>query len=460
MTRLSRRHFLAYSAAAAGSSLLLKACSTGSNGSDTHGSDTHGSDTHGSGSNTASNLGQPSASVPATPAASSDTGDIKVGLLHSLSGALAISEGPIADAEKLAIQEINEAGGLLGRQLVPVLEDGASDWPTFAEKAEKLTTQHQAAVLFGGFTTASRKAILPVVIAKNKLLWYPGPYEGQECSSHIFYAGPVANQQIEPAVNWMLGNRGKSFFLVSNNERTTHDIVRKVLKAKGGKVAGEAFVPLANGKIPDLTPVVNDIKQALPEGGIIFNSLVGSYNRTFFKELKSAGLSAYQYLVMSVRIGEEDVLQIGKHFLQGHYATWRYFQTLETPQNETWVTKFKGTYGIDRVISDPMESAYTMVHLWAQSVRQANSLATSAVRKAAYGQTFQAPSGTVTIQPNHHLTKPVHIGKIRDDGLFDILWTAKTDIAPNPWSQRLEASRGYICNWQDSEKGEKYLVTS
>ncbi|MEL6161531.1 MAG: urea ABC transporter substrate-binding protein [Cyanobacteria bacterium J06627_32] len=450
MTRLSRRHFLAYSsAAAAGTSLLLKACSTSSN-----------SRSNLAASNSNSSLEQPTASETPTAESSHDHSDIKIGLLHSLSGALAISERSIIDAEKLAIQEINEAGGLLGKQLVPVLEDGASDWPTFAEKAEKLITQYQAAALFGGFTTASRKAILPVVTAKNKLLWYPGPYEGQECSKHIFYAGPTANQQIEPAVNWMLGNRGKSFFLVSSNERTTHEIVRTVLKANGGKIAGEAFVPLVSGKIPDMMPVVSDIKQALPKGGIVFNSLAGSYNRTFFKELKSAGLSAYRYLVMSVRIGEEDVLQIGKHFLQGHYATWRYFQTLETPENEAWVTKFKGTYGTDRVISDPMESAYTMVHLWAQSVRQANSLDTSAVRTAAYGQTFQAPGGTVTIQPNHHLTKPVHIGKVREDGLFDILWTANADIAPYPWSQRLEASEGFICDWQDPEKGGKHLVST
>ena len=392
-------------------------------------------------------------------AAASGEGDtIKVGILHSLSGTMAMSEAPIVEAELLAIEEINANGGVLSKQLVPIKEDASSDWPTFAEKAEKLITDREAAVIFGGLTSESRKAILPVVKAKNKLLWYPGAYEGQECSDHIFYAGATANQQLVPAVSWMIGNRGKSFFLVSSDARTTHEIVKDQIREYGGKVAGEAYVPLVNGVNVDMSPVVDDIKKALPEGGIIFNSLVGNHNRAFFRAIKSAGLSAEQYIVMSVRIAEEEVFQIGSTLLDGHYATWNYFQTIDTEENKAWVKQFQDRYGFDRVVGAPMASAYAMVHLWAQSVEAANSTETEAVRKAAYGQTFQAPEGAVTIQPNHHMTKTPRIGRVGRDGLFQILYTAPSAIEPTPWSQSLPASKGFACDWSDASKGGKYSI--
>ncbi|MEO0647923.1 MAG: urea ABC transporter substrate-binding protein [Cyanobacteria bacterium J06650_10] len=463
MTRFGRRKFLGYGAAATGSSLFLKACAPDLTALDqpvdeafeTLSEDTQVvSDTQ---------PGEVAEKIAAPPNSETDTNEananpLKVGLLHSLSGPLAISEAPLVEAERLAIEDINAAGGLLGRQIVPVVEDGASDWPTFAEKAEKLLTQHQVDVIFGGFTTASRKAILPVITAKRRLLWYPGTYEGQACSQYIFYGGVIANQQVEPAVKWMLANRGKSFFLVSANDRATHVIAKSVLKEKGGKVAGEAFVPLEKGRNLDLAPVVSDIKQALPEGGIILSGLVGAQNRAFFKALKSAGLSKYDYLVMSLRVSEEEVAQIGKSFVQGHYATWPYFQTIETPDNEKWVERFKDKYGFDRVVGGPAETAYSMVHLWAQAVRQAQSLDTSPVRAAAYGQTFQAPSGQMTMNPNHHVTRQIYIGQVRDDGLFDILWRSSGAIAPTPWNKRLSGSATLGCDWRDPEKGEQYEI--
>lgn len=407
-------------------------------------------------------------SAPSSPASTGESStraaepnasnNIKVGILHSLSGTLAISETPIVDAELMAIAEINAAGGVLGKQLVPIKEDGASDWPTFAEKAEKLIDQHDIAVIFGGLTSSSRKAILPVVKAKNRLLWYPGTYEGQECSQNIFYTGATANQQIEPAVNWMLGNRGKSFFLVSSNARTTHEMVKGQLKVHGGKIAGEAYVPLVNGINVDMTPVVKDIEKALPEGGIIFNSLVGNHNRAFFKELKSVGLPASKYLVMSVRLSEEEVFQIGREFLEGHYAAWSYFQSIDSPENKKWVDDFHQRYGPDRVMGDPMASAYAMVHLWAQSVEAAGTTETRAVRAAAYGQTFKAPQGNVTIQPNHHLSKTVRVGRVLDNGQFEILMTKDQAIAPNPWNQYLPSGKGFSCDWSDPEKQGKYNV--
>ncbi len=391
---------------------------------------------------------------------SDEDNTIKVGILHSLSGTMAMSEAPIADAELLAIEEINANGGVLGKQLVPIREDAASDWPTFAEKAEKLITDRDVSVIFGGFTSESRKAILPVVKAKNKLLWYPGAYEGQECSDHVFYAGATANQQLVPAVSWMIGNRGKSFFLVSSDDRTMHEIIKEQIREYGGKIAGEAYVPLVNGVNADMSPVISDIKKALPEGGIVFNSLVGNHNRAFFRAFKGAGLSPEDYIVMSVRVAEEEVFQIGATLLDGHYATWNYFQTIDTEENKAWVKQFQDRYGFERVVGAPMASAYAMVHLWAQSVEAAKSTETEAVRKAAYGQTFKAPEGPVTIQPNHHMTKTPRIGRVGLDGLFEILYTADSPVEPTPWSQSLPTSQGFSCDWSDSSKGGRYSIKS
>ena len=428
MVRLGRRKFLLLSTIAAGS-LSLKAC--------------------------APELRE----VPTTPIGTvieENADEIKVGILHSFSGDLAISEAPIVDAELLAIEEINAAGGVLGKPLVPVKEDGASDWPTFAEKAEKLIDRYQVAVIFGGYTTESRKAMLPVVTAKDRLLWYPGAYEGQECAEHVFYAEATANQQIEPAVDWMLAHKGKTFFIISSNARTIHEMVKAQLKAKDGKVAGEAFVPLVKGVNVDMTPVVADIKQALPDGGVIFSALVGEHNQVFFKELRSAGLDADKYPVMSVRVAEEEMAQIGPEFLRGHYATWNYFQSLETPDNQAWIEKFQKKYDPDRVVGSPMEAAYAMVHLWAQAVEAAGTTESTAVREAAYEQTFKAPGGAVAVRPNNHISRHARIGLARDSGQFEIVSAGDGPIQPEPWSQYLSDSEGFACDYSDPEKGEKY----
>lgn len=396
--------------------------------------------------------------VPTTPIGTvidTDTDKIKVGIVHSLSGSLAMSEVPLVEAELLAIEEINAAGGVLGKPLVPIQEDGASDWPTFAEKAEKLIDRYQVAVIFGGLTSESRKAMLPVVSVKGNLLGYPGAYEGQECAEHIFYAGATANQQIEPAVDWMLAHKGKSFFLVSSNARTVHELVKAQLKANGGKVAGESFVPFSSGSNLDMAPVVADIKKALPEGGVIFNALVGDRNLVFFKALKSANLSADKYPVMSIRLAEEDMAQIGPEFVRGHYATWNYFQSLQTPNNQAWIEKFQKKYGPDRVVGSPMESAYTMVHLWAKAVEKAGTINAQAVRQAAYNQTFEAPGGAVVIKPNNHISSYARIGLARDSGQFEIVSAGDGPIQPEPWSPYLPESKGPVCDYSDSKKGEK-----
>lgn len=435
MGKLGRRKFLAYGTAAAGASVFLKACAA--DGGDS--------------------AGDSAASPGATSAPVAADGDvIKVGILHSLSGTMAISETTVVDAEELAIEEINAKGGVLGKKLVAVKEDGASDWPTFAEKAEKLIDQDQVAVVFGCWTSASRKAVLPVFEEKNHMLWYPVQYEGQECSKNIFYTGAAPNQQIEPAVDWLLENKGKEFFLVGSDyvfPRTANTIIKEQLKAKGGTTAGEDYLPLGNTEV---TPIINKIKQALPNGGVIFNSLNGDSNVAFFKQMKSAGMGPDKYPVMSVSIAEEEVRQIGPEFLTGHYAAWNYFQTVESPANTKWVADFKAKYGDDRVTNDPMEAAYIMVYLWAQAVEKAGTTDIEAVREAAYGQTFEAPEGLVTMNPNHHISKTVRIGEVRDDGLFNIVYSTDGPVDPVPWNQYVPDTKGYACDWSDPAKGGKY----
>jgi urea transport system substrate-binding protein len=425
-----------YGSAALGTSILLKAC--------------------------ASEPTEPDAEAPAegdaaeAPAAEGDT--IKVGILHSLSGTMAISETTVVDAEKLAIKEINEAGGVLGKQIEAIEEDGASDWPTFAEKAEKLIDQDQVATVFGCWTSASRKAVLPVFESKQHMLWYPVQYEGQECSQNIFYTGAAPNQQIEPAVEWLLENKGNQFFLVGSDyvfPRTANTIIKEQLNALGGETVGEDYLPLGNTEV---TPIITKIKAALPDGGVIFNSLNGDSNVAFFKQLQGAGMSPEQYPVMSVSIAEEEVRQIGKEFLIGHYAAWNYFQTVETPENEKWVADFKAEYGDDRVTNDPMEAAYIMVYIWKQAVEAAGTTDIPAVREAAYGQQFAAPEGPVTMNSNHHLSKTVRIGQVRDDGLFEIVSSTDGPIDPVPWNQYVPETQGFGCDWSDPEKGGKYEI--
>ncbi len=359
----------------------------------------------------------------------------------------------------LAIKEINKAGGVLGKQIEPIIEDGASDWPTFAEKAEKLIDRDQVTTIFGCWTSASRKAVKDVFESKDHMLWYPVQYEGQECSKNIFYTGAAPNQQIEPAVDWLLENKGKKFFLVGSDyvfPRTANTIIKEQLKAKGGKTVGEDYLPLGSTEV---TPIITKIKQALPDGGVIFNSLNGDSNVAFFKQLQGAGLGPDQYPVMSVSIAEEEVQQIGKEFLVGQYAAWNYFMMVDSPANQKFVEAFKAEYGPDRVTNDPMEAAYIMVYLWKQAVEKAKTADDlNKVRAAAIGQELDAPEGKVKMYPNHHISKTVRIGEVRDDGLFDIVWTSDGPVAPIPWNQYVPATKGYACDWTDPNKGGKYKI--
>lgn len=427
--RLGRRKFLWYGSATLGASVLLKAC------------------------------GVPSEDATTVTPGSGGGDTIKVGILHSLSGTMAISETTVVEAEQMAIAEINAAGGVLGKQIEAVVEDGASDWPTFAEKAEKLIDQDQVVTVFGCWTSASRKAVKDVFESRNHMLWYPVQYEGQECSRNIFYTGAAPNQQIEPAVDWLLENKGQEFFLVGSDyvfPRTANTIIKEQLRAKGGTTVGEDYLPLGNTEV---TGIITKIRQALPNGGVIFNSLNGDSNVAFFKQLQGSGLTPDLYPVMSVSIAEEEVRQIGREFLIGHYASWNYFQTVDTPENKIWVEAFKAKHGQNRVTNDPMEAAYTMVYLWKQAVEQAGTADDlEAVRAAAIGQQLQAPHGLVTINPNHHLSKTVRIGQVRDDGLFDIIWSSDGPVEPLAWNQYVPSTRGYACDWTDPARGERFRM--
>ncbi|MBD2446443.1 urea ABC transporter substrate-binding protein [Nostoc sp. FACHB-152] len=431
--QFNRRRFLIFSSATMASSILLKACAN----------------------NSPSTTTTPAANNT-SPIAATGGNTIKIGLLHSLSGTMAISEKSVVDAEKLAIKEINAAGGVLGKQIEAIVEDGASNWDTFREKATKLIDQDKVAVVFGCWTSASRKNVKPVFESKDHMLWYPVQYEGQECSKNIFYTGAAPNQQIEPSVDWLLKNKGKQFFLVGSDyvfPRTANTIIKAQLEALGGTTVGEDYLPLGNTEV---TPIITKIKQKLPNGGVIYNTLNGDSNVAFFKQLKGAGLTPDKYPSMSVSIAEEEVKAIGVEYLKGHYAAWNYFQTVDTPANKKFVAAFKKEYGENRVTNDPMEAAYIAVYLWKQAVEKAGTPDIAKVRTAAYDQTIDAPEGKVTVNANHHISKIVRIGQVRDDGLFDIVYATPEPVAPVPWNQFVKETKGFACDWSDPAKGGKY----
>tara|TARA_Y100001968_G_scaffold217938_1_gene200550 strand:- start:30266 stop:31567 length:1302 start_codon:yes stop_codon:yes gene_type:complete len=390
---------------------------------------------------------------------------VTVGILHSLSGTMAISESTLVDTEKMAIEEINAAGGVFvdGKfyKIEYIVEDGASDWPTFAEKSKKLIDQDKVPVVFGGWTSASRKAMLPVYESKDSFLYYPIQYEAQECSNNIFYTGATPNQQSEPATEFMYKRSpaaGKPFFLVGSDyvfPRTSNTITKAQVNQLGGKVVGEDYLPLGNTEV---APIISKIKVALPDGGIIINTLNGDQNVAFFKQIQDAGITPSNgYFVMNYSIAEEEISTIGPEFLEGHYGAWNYMMSIDTAASKKFAASFKKRWGEDRVVADPQESAYNMVYLWKQAVEQAGTFDDNAVREALVGQTFNAPQGTVEVMSNHHLSQTVRIGQINSSGGFTILEETGV-VLPQAWNQKHPSSKGYACDWTDSSKGEKYKL--
>ncbi|GAB7052525.1 urea ABC transporter substrate-binding protein [Catenuloplanes indicus] len=381
-------------------------------------------------------VGSPDGSAQA---ANGDT--IKVGVLHSLSGTMAISEVTVKNAELLAIEEINAAGGVLGKKLEPVVEDGASDWPTFAEKAQKLISQDRVATVFGGWTSASRKAMLPVFERNKALLWYPVQYEGLESSPYIFYTGATTNQQIVPGLDYLKEQGKKKVFLVGSDyvfPRTANKIIKAYAAANGMEIVGEEYTPLGH---TEFSTVVNKLQQARPDA--VFNTLNGDSNVAFFKALRGAGITADTMPTVSVSVAEEEVAGIGPDNIAGHLVAWNYYQTTAGATNETFVKAFKAKYGADKVTSDPMEAGYNAVKLWAAAVQKAGTVEVEAVKNAAKGVSLDLPEGTVTIDgENQHVFKTARIGLVQPDGQIKEVWNSGQPIKPDPYLKGYDWATG------------------
>ncbi|MGH8353289.1 MAG: urea ABC transporter substrate-binding protein [Pseudomonas sp.] len=374
---------------------------------------------------------------------------IKVGILHSLSGTMAISETSLKDMALMTIDEINAKGGVLGKQLEPVVVDPASNWPLFAEKGRQLLTQDKVDVVFGCWTSVSRKSVLPVFEELNGLLFYPVQYEGEELSPNVFYTGAAPNQQAIPAVEYLMsedGGAAKRFFLLGTDyvyPRTTNKILRAFLHSKGvaDKDIEEVYTPFGHS---DYQTIVASIKKFSAGGKTaVISTVNGDSNVPFYKELANQGLEATDVPVVAFSVGEEELRGIDTKPLVGHLAAWNYFQSVENPVNTEFVAKWKayakakGLPGADKAVTnDPMEATYVGIHMWAQAAEKAKSTAVDQVRDALAGQTFAAPSGfTLKMdEKNHHLHKPVMIGEIQEDGQFSVVWETAGPLRAQPWS--------------------------
>jgi urea transport system substrate-binding protein len=384
------------------------------------------------------------ADAPAEEAATAEGETIKVGILHSLSGTMSISEVSVKDATLLAIEEINAAGGIMGKMLEPVIEDGASDWPTFAEKARKLIQQDEVAVVFGCWTSASRKAVLPVFEELNGLLFYPVQYEGLESSPNIFYTGAEPTQQIIPGVDFLINELGAtSIYLLGSDyvfPRTANLIIKAQLEDAGVTLAGEEYVPLGG---TEFSTIISKIQEAQPAA--IFNTLNGDSNVAFFKQFKDAGFTAESLPVISVSVAEEEVRGIGAENIAGHYTSWNYYQTTDTPENATFVEAYKAAYGEDRVTADPIEAGYFGVYAWKALVEAAGSTDVEAVTAAADANEIEiaAPGGPIKVDgETQHMYKTVRIGQIGEDGLITEVWATDGPVKPDPFLKAIPWAEG------------------
>jgi len=376
-----------------------------------------------------------SGAKPTAFIATSDADPIKVGILHSLSGTMADSEAPVVDAALLAIEELNEAGGLLGRKVAPIVADGRSDPATFAREAERLITQDEVSVIFGCWTSASRKTIVPVFERHDHLLIYPVQYEGLEQSPNVIYTGAAPNQQLIPAVKWAFAFENKRrFFLVGSDyvfPRTAHEIIKDVISELGAEVVGEEYIPLGSSHVE---AVVDEIVSSRPD--VILNTINGDSNVAFFRVLRGRGITPAIVPTISFSFGEAELRQLDVSRMIGDFACWTYFQSLNDPVNERFVKRFHTKYGPQRVITDPMEASYFGVKLWAQAAVEAESTDAAETRKAILGIQFRAPQGFVKIDPEtQHAFKTPRIGRVMPDGQFETVWEATQPTPPVPFPQ-------------------------
>jgi len=388
-----------------------------------------------------------------------DNEPIKIGVLHSLTGTMAISEVSLRDVVLMAVEEINAKGGVLERMIQPVVVDPASNWDLFAEKAKQLLLIDRVAVVFGCWTSASRKSVLPVFEKNNGLLFYPVQYEGEECSRNIFYTGAAVNQQAVPAVDYLMSKEGggyKKFYLLGSDyvyPRTTNRILRAMLLAK--KVPPdnimEEYRPFHH---QDYRSIVGKIMKFSAAGGAcVISTINGDSNVPFYKECARQGLRAKDAPIMAFSVAEDELRGMDASALVGHLAAWNYFQSVDTPQNKQFVANFKAYCkenglpgGEHRVTDDPIEAAYFGVYIWKQAVEKAGKTDVEAVRKAVYGQEFLAPGGKIKMdEANHHTHKPVLIGEILKDSQFKIVGRSNGLVKPEPWSEYTNPDKG--CDW-------------
>ncbi|MFY9975091.1 MAG: urea ABC transporter substrate-binding protein [Chromatiaceae bacterium] len=379
---------------------------------------------------------------------------IKVGVLHSLSGTMAISETTLKDTMLMLVDQQNEKGGLLGKKLEAVVVDPASDWPLFAEKARELLTKDKVAAVFGCWTSVSRKSVLPVFEELNGLLFYPVQYEGEESSKNVFYTGAAPNQQAIPAVDYLMNDLGVERWVLAGTDyvypRTTNKILEAYLKQKGVADADIMinYTPFGHS---DWQSIVADIKKFGSAGKktAVVSTINGDANVPFYKELGNQGVSAESIPVVAFSVGEEELSGIDTKPLVGHLAAWNYFQSVDTPENATFIDQWhEFTNNPKRVTNDPMEAHYLGFNLWVQAVEKAGTTDPDKVGAAIIGlETPNLTGGTAKMLPNHHITKPVLIGEIQDDGQFAVVWETEGTVPGDAWSDYLEGSKDLEADW-------------
>jgi urea transport system substrate-binding protein len=381
---------------------------------------------------------------------------IKVGILHSLSGTMAISETTLKDAMLMLIEEQNKKGGLLGKQLEAVVVDPASNWPLFAEKARELIEVNDVSAVFGCWTSVSRKSVLPVFEELNNILFYPVQYEGEESQRNVFYTGAAPNQQAIPAVDYLMNEEGVERWILAGTDyvypRTTNKILEQYLKDKG--VAEEDiminYTPFGHS---DWQSIVSDVKSFGSAGKktAVVSTINGDANVPFYKELANQGIESTDIPVIAFSVGEEELAGIDTAPLVGHLAAWNYFMSVEADENEEFIEKWQKFVGNeDRVTNDPMEAHYIGFNMWIQAVEKAGTTDTDAVIDAIVGVTSpNLTGGTSTMLPNHHITKPVLIGEIQDDGQLGVVWETDGLVAGDAWSDFLPDSKVLKADWTD-----------
>ncbi|WP_245424078.1 urea ABC transporter substrate-binding protein [Methylovirgula sp. 4M-Z18] len=392
---------------------------------------------------------------------------IKVGILHSLSGTMAISETTLKDVMLMLIAEQNAKGGVLGKQLEPVVVDPASNWPLFAEKARELISKDQVSAVFGCWTSVSRKSVLPVFKELNSILFYPVQYEGEECERNVFYTGAAPNQQAIPAVNYLISEEKVERWVLAGTDyvypRTTNKILEAYLKSKGVS-SDDIMINYTPFGQSDWQTIVSDIKKFGSAGKktAVVSTINGDANVPFYKELGNQGIKATDIPVVAFSVGEEELAGIDTKPLLGHLAAWNYFESIDTPENKDFIAKWQAfTKNPKRVTNDPMEAHYIGFNMWVQAVTKAGTTSTDAVLDAMIG--IKQPNltgGVAEMLPDHHLTKPVFIGEIAESGQFDVVWKTDGLVAGDAWSKYLDGSKDLVGDWKDKKCGNFNIKTN